>query len=168
MKRIKLTISTLVMIGQLFLASAVLTGFTPQPAAAAGQNGHGIVYNRSDCGYPNVRFYGNGGDWSGSTCDGWLDGMQAKCVWAGNYQNYNWSTDELYGLMRYIENGNFPGNQYNDIPEKVRALCAAVSMEGSIDTAKADYTGETMDVVIDVRDLALAIIDVITTVLEAI
>ena len=92
MKRKKLTISTLVMIGQLFLASAVLTGFTPQPAAAAGQNGHGIVYHRSDCGYPNVRFYGNGGDWSGSTCDVWLDGTQAKCVWAGEYSNYNCDT----------------------------------------------------------------------------
>ena len=167
MNRIKLTISTLVMIGQLFLASAVLTGFTPQPAAAAGQNGHGIVYNRSDCGYPNVRFYGNGGDWSGSTCDGWLDGMQAKCVWAGDYSNYNWDTNTLYAIGNYNRQLMDVQSQFTDLGKNTRALCAGINMEGSVEQVKADYEGNTLNIETDVRDLALAIIDVITTVLEA-
>ena len=38
----------------------------------ADRNGGGIVYHRSNCGYPRHRFYGNGGDWDGSTCGNWV------------------------------------------------------------------------------------------------
>ena len=37
----------------------------------APQNGGGIVYHRSDCGYSNVRWYGAGGDGPGSACGTW-------------------------------------------------------------------------------------------------
>jgi hypothetical protein len=38
----------------------------------APQNGFGVVYNKSDCGYPNVRVYALGGDADGTTCGLWL------------------------------------------------------------------------------------------------
>ena len=40
-------------------------------------------------------------------------------------------------------------------------------MERSVEQLKADYEGNALDIETDVRDLASAIIDVITTVLEA-
>ena len=44
----------------------------------ADKNGDGIVYHRSDCSLGNVRWYGAGGDWSGSTCDSW--GLNDKAL----------------------------------------------------------------------------------------
>ena len=37
-------------------------------SSKAYKNGNGIVYHRSDCFYPNVRAYGNGGDCWGGEC----------------------------------------------------------------------------------------------------
>jgi hypothetical protein len=54
----------------ILLAIATIIHWSSQPVMAADtRSGGGIVYHRSDCGYPNVRFYGKGGEWDGSTCD---------------------------------------------------------------------------------------------------
>ena len=37
----------------------------------AAKNGDGIVYHPSNCGYPNVRWYGFGGDGPGQSCNTW-------------------------------------------------------------------------------------------------
>lgn len=79
------------MIAGVLAVGAVLTTI-PVSAEAAGQNGHGIVYHRSDCGNPNVRFYGNGGEFSGSTCGRWLDPTLLMFVWS---QDWNWSACDL-------------------------------------------------------------------------
>jgi hypothetical protein len=53
-------------------APAAQTTQAPLPVIkGAPQNGGGIVYHRSDCGYNNVRWYGAGGDGSGSACGTW-------------------------------------------------------------------------------------------------
>jgi hypothetical protein len=80
------------------LGCAVLAGTGESPAVAAPNNGHGIVYNKSDCGgdgsYYNVRMYGNGGRWSGSACGSWgLDRDRRIKVWSNG--DHNWSQDEL-------------------------------------------------------------------------
>ena len=75
----------------------------------AAKNGDGIVYHRSDCGYPNVRFYGGGGadGFSGSKCGIWgLDPVVSRIVWYANSPGnkndnnfsgtgHNWSSYEL-------------------------------------------------------------------------
>lgn len=53
-------------------APAAETAQKQLPVKGAPRNGGGIVYHRSDCSYGNVRFYGFGGDGSGSICAGWL------------------------------------------------------------------------------------------------
>ena len=73
----------------------------------AAKNGDGIVYHPSNCGYPNVRFYGFGGDASGSKCGIWGVGpVLSIIIWyansPGNYNDnnyrgtgHNWSSYEL-------------------------------------------------------------------------
>ncbi len=80
------------------LGFIVLTAGGQTPAVAAPNNGHGIVYNKSDCGgdgtYYNVRMYGNGGRWSGSACGFWgLNKEMRKQVWSNG--DHNWSQDDL-------------------------------------------------------------------------
>ena len=63
----------------------------------ADRNGGGIVYHRSNCGYPRHRFYGNGGDWDGSACGNWvplipyvykdISFTEADVIWYGEYNN---------------------------------------------------------------------------------
>lgn len=57
-------------------------------------NGKNIVYNKSDCGYPNVRMYGDGGRMPGTACGRFLDAeslngkySDADIVWFANYND---------------------------------------------------------------------------------
>ena len=62
----------------------------------APPNGHGAVYNKSDCGYPNVRWYSDGGNGPGSRCGcgRWsLTDAQCAKVWSNGRRN--WSQCEL-------------------------------------------------------------------------
>lgn len=98
----------------------------------APRNGYGIVYHRSDCGYPNVRSYSWGGDGSGSVCGYWVSTLKNKCdysdadiVWYGNWNDrgnptrmintlynnkindrpqssHNWSIDDIFNEFRCI------------------------------------------------------------------
>jgi hypothetical protein len=86
------------MIAGVLAVGAVLTTI-PVSAEAADNNGHGIVYHRSDCGNPNVRFYGDGGEWSGSTCGRWLDPILLMFVWS---QDWNWSACDLARANNYF------------------------------------------------------------------
>jgi hypothetical protein len=68
----------------------------------APKNGDGIVYNKSDCGETNVRFYGFGGDGPGSACGTWsLDTWMRYFIWYANptggedKDNYNWTYKEV-------------------------------------------------------------------------
>jgi hypothetical protein len=70
----------------------------------APQNGLGIVYNKSDCGPLNVKYYGIGGEGPGSACDEHgLGYLQRAIVWYANppsgndKDNYNWSLGDIYG-----------------------------------------------------------------------
>jgi hypothetical protein len=60
----------------------------------ADNNDFDVVYNKSDCGFPNVRFYCCGGLGAASPCGRWVDVMyQAPLVWSDG--NKNWSRKEL-------------------------------------------------------------------------
>ena len=67
----------------LSLARTTTVTFNSELSSKADDNGDGLVYHRSDCGYPNVRFYGAGGRWRGSICGRWLDHDQSS--WWGNW-----------------------------------------------------------------------------------
>lgn len=70
--------------------------FLGQNPVGGAQNGHGVVYNKSDCGYPNVRWYSNGGNSPGSRCGcgRWsLSDAQCAKVWSNG--RYNWTQCDL-------------------------------------------------------------------------
>ena len=80
----------------------------------APRNGGGVVYNSSDCGYPNVRWYGFGGDGPGQSCNTWsLSPGALKIIWYANSPkgiknaDYNWPyqeisySDEIRKILRY-------------------------------------------------------------------
>jgi len=67
--------------------------FIANTASAAENNGHGLVYHRSDCGENNVRMYGNGGRWDGSACGAWLfTKFHTQVV---HSTDYNFNVDQL-------------------------------------------------------------------------
>jgi hypothetical protein len=78
----------------LISAASVVLLVATGAAQAAPKNGNDIVYNKSDCGRPNVRFYDNGGDTPGSKCSTWgLKNWQLETVWSDG--NHNWSSGEI-------------------------------------------------------------------------
>lgn len=78
----------------LISAASIVLLVATGAAQAAPKNGSGIVYNKSDCGKPNVRFYGNGGDFSGSKCNTWgLNNQQLEKIWSDG--DHNWRMDEI-------------------------------------------------------------------------
>ncbi len=62
----------------LSLASTISVNFNSELISKAGKNGDGFVYHRSDCGYPNVRLYGCGGDCPGSNCGYWVSTIKTR------------------------------------------------------------------------------------------
>jgi len=54
--------------------------FTTSTAFAADNNGHGLVYHRSDCSPGWVRVYGDGGRWDGSVCGQWLSEFAMQVI----------------------------------------------------------------------------------------
>lgn len=79
---------TVFMSSMLALGVATAIVGVPASAYAAPNNGWGIVYNKSDCGVPNVRFYGLGGRGGGSTCGRWIDKTFACVVWSDSGHNF--------------------------------------------------------------------------------
>lgn len=77
---------------------AILASLLSTSVSAADRNGWGIVYNISDCGYPNVRSYAFGGDGPGSSCGYWLAEPDLKIIWYNsqrNGNNHNWTLAEV-------------------------------------------------------------------------
>ena len=60
----------------------------------ADTNGGGFVYNKSDCGRPNVRMYAFGGDAPGSACGRWLLEKDLETIWSNG--DYNWPQGEFW------------------------------------------------------------------------
>ena len=75
-----------------------LSNFNSEISSKASRNGFGIVYNKSDCGYLNVRWYGFGGDGSGSTCENYwsLTYQQLQIIWSNG--NVNWICPPAVGV----------------------------------------------------------------------
>jgi hypothetical protein len=104
----------------------------------ADQNGGGIVYHRSDCGYPRHRFYGNGGDWAGSACGYWIPfvppsgtlcgvyypHLYADVVWYGDYNSIR---NTFNNMKNKNENGggqhNWRYEEINSVASSLRSLC---------------------------------------------
>lgn len=91
-------------------------------ADAAPTRGGGIVYHRSDCGWPNVRSYAFGGAASGSSC-GFLPPFigrgnppPGECnraiIWADPSKNWIYDTEPTHDV---------PANVRND--RRVQAEC---------------------------------------------
>ena len=63
----------------------------------ADKNGDGIVYHRSDCSPGYVRWYGAGGDWSGSTCDSW--GLNDKALqYIHDHPEINHRAEDIWAM----------------------------------------------------------------------
>jgi hypothetical protein len=75
-------------------------------SSKAGRNGGGFVYHRSNCGYPNVRFYCCGGDGPGSGCGYWVRNDRTTGGYResdGKYISVSISDADLvwYGIPEY-------------------------------------------------------------------
>lgn len=83
----------------IFLSAGIMATLASLQVQAAGKNGDGIVYHRSDCSPGFVRMYGGGGDWSGSACGKWLSPLAIKTVWNADH---NWRIDEIDDCATYV------------------------------------------------------------------
>ena len=73
----------------LSLGNNLSVNFNNELSSKAARNGGGVVYNKSNCGFSNVRWYGVGGDGPGSTCGKWgLTQHQREVIWSNG--NVNW------------------------------------------------------------------------------
>jgi hypothetical protein len=67
-------------------------------AYAAPNRGGGIVYNKSNCGWPNYRSYAFGGAGSGSVCANWLTNKcTAAVIWSDGGKN--WICDSAQAMF---------------------------------------------------------------------
>ena len=103
----------------------------------ADRNGGGLVYHRSDCGYPRHRVYGNGGRWDGSKCGYWKDALipyvykdisftEADVIWYGEYYNNGL-------LMRSYESlkNKTGGGKHNWTHDEISSFtCSALGLTG--------------------------------------
>jgi hypothetical protein len=80
-------------------APAARTTQAPLPVIkGAPQNGGGIVYHRSNCGYNNVRWYGAGGEGPGQACGTWsLPAYQRDII---HSFDWNFRTEDLSAIHR--------------------------------------------------------------------
>ena len=114
----------------------------------ADRNGGGIVYHRSDCGYPRNRFYGNGGDWDGSVCGNWIPidpfidrtlcgvdypNLYADVVWYGDYDSVriNDSATNTYNNIKNEDGGGEHNWTSDEIQSVVVRMCA-LGRDGSL------------------------------------
>ena len=77
---------------------------TPTTEHFAGRNGWGVVYHRSDSSRGNTRWYGMGGEMSGSKCWGWIDAQQSDVVHYNGFQgagpgDHNWTIEEINSVL---------------------------------------------------------------------
>ena len=110
----------------------------------ADKNGDGLVYHRSDCGYPRVRVYGGGGDWSGSYCGYWQDALipynyiplysgegitftRADVVWFGVYNNDS-GLSMLTQSYENLKNKNGGGGHNWTDDEITKITCNAIGI----------------------------------------
>ncbi len=90
------------------LASGVMATLGLQQVQAAGKNGDGIVYHRSDCSSGYVRMYGGGGDFSGTRCGQLLSPAYIRKV---HQADHNWRLEEIEWCEIYWQNlvpGSYP------------------------------------------------------------
>ena len=89
----------------LSLGSTTTVSINSELTSKAARNGDGIVYNKSDCGYPNVRMYGCGGDCMPLTCERWVAPRDLDRIWydkpPGGNRDYNWTVGDL--LLYFIQ-----------------------------------------------------------------
>jgi len=69
--------------------------FIANTASAADNNGHGLVYHRSDCSPGYVRVYGDGGRMDGTACGQWLSEFAMEVI---HTTDYNFNVDQLVCL----------------------------------------------------------------------
>ena len=100
----KSRIKTLVIAGMLSIGAYATLIHTQ--AHAAPNNGGGIVFHKSDCGAYNVRFYGGGGQFSGSACGYWIAELERTIIWA---QDHNWSYCDLARVRETLTNWSNDG-----------------------------------------------------------
>ena len=104
----------------------------------ADANGYGLVYHRSDCGYPRNRVYGYGGRWSGSLCGDWIPippseyfcgvyypHFYADVVWYGD-------NDSVINTFNNIKNKNKDGGgQHNWTTDETMSIVDAMYAEAA-------------------------------------
>ncbi len=83
-----------------------LLGTKPTQQQSIERNGHGLVYRRSDCSYPNVRVYGCGGTCGGTRCGKWLSEAYAFAThgsggWPFDQLDVVWYADGPPGTYNY-------------------------------------------------------------------
>ena len=88
----------------------------------ADRNGGGLVYHRSDCGYPRNRVYGYGGNWPGSLCGDWIP-IPPSEYFCGVYYPHFYADVVWYGEGALSERVNADDynslrNTYNNIKNK--------------------------------------------------
>ena len=95
----------------------------------ADRNGGGLVYHRSDCGYPRHRVYGDGGNWPGSLCGNWIVqiGGNSLCgveinmhdvIWYGDYNSFI----NTYNNIKNKNEGG--GGQHNWTEDEIKRFVA--------------------------------------------
>jgi hypothetical protein len=89
----------------------------------ADKNGDGIVYHRSDCSPGYVRWYGAGGDWSGSTCETW--GLSDEALqYIHDHPEINHRAEDIWAISAgpaIIDFGNLIEGGLKEGYEKVEA-----------------------------------------------
>jgi hypothetical protein len=78
---------------RIFLFIHIIFLLTPTVGTTAPRNGDGIVFHHSDCGFPYVRYYSDGGDSRGSSCGNWVRYEAEQVIWYNG--DHNWTIAEL-------------------------------------------------------------------------
>ena len=100
----------------------------------ADRNGGGLVYHRSDCGYPRNRVYGYGGNWPGSLCGDWIPippseyfcgvyypHLYADVVW---YGDYNSTKNTFNNIKNKNEDG---GGEHNWTEAEINSVVSSLT-----------------------------------------
>jgi hypothetical protein len=83
--------------------------FIANTASAADNNGHGLVYHRSDCSPGYVRVYGDGGRMDGTACGQWLSEFAMEVI---HTTDYNFNVDQLVCLDKQFSPQIFFSNYH--------------------------------------------------------
>ena len=89
----------------LSLGNNLSVNFNSELSSKAARSGDGVVYNPSDCGFPNVRWYGLGGDGIGQPCGfHLLNRAQLEYIWLK--KNFNIRIEDV--TLAYLRDNPNP------------------------------------------------------------